>query len=96
MKCKPYSEITVEIQTQLKTVKITSNIFAVYRKVANNKLSRLVAHLRIFRLFIKEKFDAYVLWPLAKKIQNWIVDRSTARDFTVFLLLNFSKNCLFH
>ena len=30
MKCKPYSEITVEIQTQLKTVKITSNIFAVY------------------------------------------------------------------
>ena len=30
MKCKPYSEITVEIWTQLKTVKITSNIFAVH------------------------------------------------------------------
>ena len=30
MKSKPYSEITVEIGTQLKTVKITSNIFAVY------------------------------------------------------------------
>ena len=30
MKCKPYSEITVEIRTQLKTVKITLNIFAVY------------------------------------------------------------------
>ena len=29
------------------------------------------------------KFDAYVLWPLAKKFQSWIVDRSTARDFTV-------------
>ena len=29
MKCKPYSKITVEIRTQLKTVKITSNIFAV-------------------------------------------------------------------
>ena len=29
MKCKPYTKITVEIQTQLKTVKITSNIFAV-------------------------------------------------------------------
>ena len=29
MKCKPYSDITVEIRTQLKTVKITSNIFAV-------------------------------------------------------------------
>ena len=32
MKCKPYSEITVEIRTQLKTVKITSNIFAVLYK----------------------------------------------------------------
>ena len=36
MKCKPYSEITVEIQTQLKTVKITSNIFAVYQKIVVN------------------------------------------------------------
>ena len=32
MKCKMYSEITVEIRTQLKTVKITSNIFAVNLK----------------------------------------------------------------
>ena len=29
MKCKPYSEITVETRTQLKIVKFTSNIFAV-------------------------------------------------------------------
>ena len=34
MKCKPYSEITVEIRTQLKTVKITSNIFAVRPKIS--------------------------------------------------------------
>ena len=27
---------------------------------------------------MKGKFDAYVLWPL-----NWIVDQSTACDFTV-------------
>ena len=32
--------------------------------------SRLVAHPRIFRLFIKGKFDAYVLWPFAQRIQN--------------------------
>ena len=32
---------------------------------------------------MKGKFDAYVLWPLAKKFQNLIVDRSTARDFSV-------------
>ena len=30
IKCKPYSEITVEIGTHLKTVKITLNIFAVW------------------------------------------------------------------
>ena len=36
---------------------------------------------------MKGKFDAYVLWPLAKKSQNWIVDRSAARDFTVSQLI---------
>ena len=30
VKCKPYSEITVEIGTHLRTGKITLNIFAVY------------------------------------------------------------------
>jgi hypothetical protein len=33
---------------------------------------------------MKGKFDAYVLWPFAKMFQNWIVDRSTARNFTIF------------
>ena len=32
---------------------------------------------------MKGKFDANVLWPLAKSVRNWIVDRSTPRDFTV-------------
>ena len=32
-----------------------------YHKVASSRLSRLVAHFRIFRLFMKGKFDAYVL-----------------------------------
>ena len=55
-----------------------------YRKFgSSSRLSRLVAHLRIFRLFMKGKFDAYVLWRLAKKVQNWIVDWSTACNFTV-------------
>ena len=54
-----------------------------YRKVASSRLSRLVANQSIFRMFMKGKFDAYVLWPLAQKVQNWIVDRSTARYFTV-------------
>ena len=32
---------------------------------------------------MKGKFNAYVLWPFAKKFQNWIVDRYTARNFMV-------------
>ena len=32
---------------------------------------------------MKGKFDAYVLRPLAKKLQNWIVGRFTAQDFTI-------------
>ena len=52
-----------------------------YRKVASSRLSW--SHLRIFRLFMKGKFDANVLWPLAKRVQNWIVNRSTARNFTL-------------
>ena len=56
----------------------------IYGKVASSRLSLLVAHLKIFGLFIQGKFDAYVLWPLAKQVQNWIVDQSTAPDFTVY------------
>ena len=33
---------------------------------------------------MKRKFDAYVLWPLAKKFQNRIVDRTEVR-FASFL-----------
>ena len=53
------------------------------RKVPKNSLSWLVTPFQIFRRLVKGKFDAYVLWPLAKKFQNWIVDQSTAREFTV-------------
>ena len=33
----------------------------IYCKVASSRLSRLVAHPSIFELFMKGKFDAYVL-----------------------------------
>ena len=61
----------------------TNSQTPVYHKVENCSLSWLVAHFQIFRRLMKGKFDAYVLWPLTKKFQNWIVDRSTARDFMV-------------
>ena len=46
--------------------------------------SRLVAHPMIFRLLMKGKFDAYVFWPLAKRVQKWIIARPTVRDYSVF------------
>ena len=49
---------------------------------------------RIFRLFMKGKFDAYVLWPLEKSVQHWLVERSIARNFTVimnFIIQNFPQ-----
>jgi hypothetical protein len=43
-----------------------------YHKVASSKassrLSWLAAHFWIFRLFMKEKFDAYVPRPLAQGV----------------------------
>ena len=42
----------------------------IYRKVASSSLSRLVAHFQIVRRLMKEKFDAYVLWPLAKIVKG--------------------------
>ena len=58
-------------------------IFVNYLKVASSRLSWLVAHLRIFRMFMKGKFDVYILWTLNKRVQNWIVAQSTACNFTV-------------
>ena len=64
-----------------------------YRKVPSSSLSCLVAQFQVFRRLMKGKFDAYVLWPLGKKFQNWKVDRSTAPDFTVGVSL---KQFWFH
>ena len=44
-------------------VKVHSGQFFLYkyRKVVSSRLSWLVAHSKIFGLFMKGKFDAYVL-----------------------------------
>ena len=36
---------------------------------------------------MKAIFDAYLMWPFIKRVQNWIVDRSTARGFTLDYLI---------
>ena len=74
-----------------------------YRKVASSSMSRLVAHLMIFRRLMKGKFDAYVVWPLAKKFQNWIVDQKSphctsnkphSKPFSFLLILSIQIRCL--
>ena len=71
------------LRTQIYVWSLITMISLEYRKVTSSRLSWLAAHSRIFKLFMTGKFDAYVLWPLAKRVQNWILDRSTARNFTV-------------
>ena len=66
MKCKPYSEITVEIGTQLKTVKITLNIFAVWFIV----LCRLFPMWPIFALLL---FFQMVIEILDHSGYAWLV-----------------------
>ena len=73
-------------------IRAKANIYEIdFCNVARSSLSQLVAHFQIFRRLMKGKFDAYVLWPLAKMFQNWIVDRSSARDFTVYTCIFFLR-----
>ena len=58
MKCKPYSKITVEIRTQLKTVKITSNIFAVHMKSYNLIYSNEQGRLDSFSTALVHSIDS--------------------------------------
>jgi hypothetical protein len=60
-----------EFLTYFKTISRGKNdVENIYRKVASRSTSWLVAHPRIFRLFMKEKFDAYVLQPFNERMQN--------------------------
>ena len=61
-----WSTFTVTYWNEQHLLWKNSNILE-YCKVTSSSKFRLVAHPRIFRLFMKGKFDAYVLWPFAKK-----------------------------
>ena len=39
-----------------------------YRKVVSIKVSWLEAGFRFYQLFMKGKFDVYLLWPFKKKL----------------------------
>jgi hypothetical protein len=72
--------------SQMKPKSLLQTLWSLeYHKVASSRQSRLVANPSIFRLFLKGKFDGYIMWSLAQRVQNWIVDRSTVRDFAVFM-----------
>ena len=55
------------------------NFFFEYCKVVSRSTSWLVG----FQTVYEGDFDAYVLWPLANRVYNWIVARSTVRDYTL-------------
>ena len=80
-------------QDSISTVYMTwsVNLMCIYCKVPSSRMSRLIAHPSICRLFMKGKFDAYVLWTLAQRAQNWIVDQSTTCNFTVHTFLYFQN-----
>ena len=40
---------------------------------------------------MKGGFDAFELWPLYKMVQNWLVDRSTAPNFTLCKIRVFDR-----
>ena len=44
------------------------NSQCVYHKVVSINTSRLEAHFRFYRLFMKGKFDVYLLWPFQEKL----------------------------
>ena len=74
MKCKPYSKITVEIRTQLKTVKITSNIFAVWCNLFYLGIPRK----KIKELLRKVPSKIYGSYCIMEKNKNifWLVNNS--------------------
>ena len=49
------------LRPQVTILDLLKFMLTMYRKVASRSTSRLVALPRIFRLFMKGKFDAYVL-----------------------------------
>ena len=61
----PIFPVTIKTK-ELDGLKLVSVELSNYHKVAISRLSQLAAHLRVFRLFMKEKFDAYV--PFAKRV----------------------------
>ena len=63
-----------------------------YSKVASSRLSQLVAHSRIFRLFMKGKIDACVLWPLAKWNQKGLLGGLQSHTYSGFLFNHNLRN----
>ena len=66
-----FEQMCVFIKTLICANTNKTTLHFTYYKVTNSRLFWLVAHLRIFRVFTKGKFDVYVpdLWPKEFKIR---------------------------
>ena len=75
---------------KLELVTLRYSIF--YRKVASSRLSWLVAHSGIFRLFSKGKFDAHALSPLVKEFKlEWQTSNYTLSRIQIYDTLLFAN-----
>ena len=63
-----------------------------YRIVVSASPFWFEAHGGLFRLLMKEKFDAYVLWPFDQKLFFELVKRVNIHNFTVIELEKLVNN----
>ena len=70
----------------------TYTLIKFQEKILPTRLLRTYTVIDFFFFFLADSkyllltylyLPTYVLWPLAKRVQNWIVDGSIARDFKV-------------
>ena len=68
----------------------------VYRKVTTYKTSLFEAHAGLFRLSMKEIFNAYLLWPFGKNFIFELVTHDRTRDYTICILTLSNLEHKFH
>ena len=58
----------------------------IYCKIVSSNMSHLQADVGIYRLLMKRIFNAYVLWPIGKKLIFELVIRFRICDYTVTVI----------
>jgi hypothetical protein len=73
-----------KVVSMLKVLNLkVSSLSAYNNRVASINTSWLEACFRFYRLFMKKKFDDYLLWPFKKKVIYYLVTLVISCNFTV-------------